>query len=81
MARADQHPFTPEPRVPEPWPGPREIPSGWVWDAEGDGGHMGEAPERVVIHPADLKRVKAHERAERRKWRERGFSIGFGSYS
>ncbi len=76
MSRGDQHPFTPEPRVPEPWP-ERDI-TPWEWGASSPG--LGsDAPTHEVIADGDLERVAKHEKRQRRKWRKRGFSIGFGS--
>jgi hypothetical protein len=78
MSRGDQHPFTPEPKVPEPWP--ERLTTPWEWDPSGGPGIGLDPPTHEIIAEADLKRVKAWKRKQRRKWRERGFSIGFGEY-
>ena len=75
-----QHPFTPEPREPEPWPGPREVPSAWVWDAESDTVHTEPGGALVILDADELKAMAKHERAQRKRYKARGFSVGFGTY-
>ncbi len=75
--RGEQHPFTPEPRIPEPWP-ERDI-TPWEW-AEGEPGESGIAHSMMVLDDEDLARMKRWEKSQRRKFRKRGFSIGFGPY-
>jgi hypothetical protein len=78
MAAAEQHPFTPEPREPEPWPD-REL-TPWEWSEGSTPVTTSDPPSVEVLHRDDIRRVKAAERAQRKAWRKRGFSIGFGGY-
>lgn len=77
--RATQHPFTPEPREPEPWPD-RDAPSVARWNPE-LGGITAPGDLLVeIVADGDLKRMRDHEKSQRVKYRKRGFSIGFGSF-
>jgi hypothetical protein len=74
--RGDQHPFTPEPREPEPWPAE---PGAGPWAPEEGSIPAVDGPTTEVLAASDLKRIKNWEARQRRKYRKRGFSIGFGS--
>lgn len=81
------NPFEPEPREPEPWPDPT-VPSHLPWydgtiSPEVHSG-LSSTPwgtESGCLTVTERKLYDQHERAQRTKYKRRGFSIGFGSLS
>jgi hypothetical protein len=74
--RGEQHPFTPEPRIPEPWPD-RDI-TPWEW-ADGEPGETGGSHQMLLLYDDELAAMDKWEKKRQKAWKKRGFSIGFGS--
>jgi hypothetical protein len=72
-----QHPFTPEPREPEPWP--ERLITPWEWEGAELDGHGGTLTTHLVDEE-DLERLEEEDAANVAFWHDRGFSIGFGTY-